>query len=108
MFERFKLVPRGFDVLESSIALLRRSVAGLYDPDADCLYIVRSKSGPKSSSFDVTAAHELVHAYRDVDKDYWKRIVDFALKDEDLAIAVSCLAEGDAEVVYLFESPAKY
>jgi hypothetical protein len=99
MLERFKLVPAGFNLMETEIAMLRSLVAGLYDPDGDCFYVVRGKAALSSDGFAATAAHELAHAYRDVDKDYWKRMVDSAVKDEDLFIAVSCLAEGDAQLI---------
>jgi hypothetical protein len=98
-FARVKLVPGGFDLMKAQLDLLRSSVAGLYDPDGDCFYIVGSKAKPGTAGFDVTAAHELAHAYRDVDKDYWKQVLGSFLVDEDKAIAISCLVEGDAQLI---------
>jgi len=99
LFERYRFAPAGFDVMAAERELLRRQVAGLYDPDADCFYIVRGKAHPGTPGFNITVAHELVHAYRDIDKDYWARMMKYAREDEDRAIAVSCLAEGDAALL---------
>jgi len=96
---RLKHVPAGFDVMAAQIRLLRKMVAGLYDPDKNCYYVVDGKGEPGGMTFDVTAAHEIGHAYRDVDKDYWKRVKATFLSDEDYAIAVTCLVEGDAELI---------
>ncbi|MHC4953105.1 MAG: hypothetical protein ACYTGZ_04390 [Planctomycetota bacterium] len=96
---RLKHVPQGYDVMDAQIRLLRTMVAGLYDPDKDCYYVVENRARPGSMTFDMTAAHELAHAYRDVDKDYWERVKRTFLLDEDEAIAVTCLVEGEAELV---------
>ena len=96
---RFKMVPPDFDLLKAQAEILRVSVAGLYDPDKDCFYVVGSKAKPGTILFDITAAHELGHAYRDVDKDYWQRVQETFLTDEDQAIAITCLVEGDAQVI---------
>ncbi|MHC4849502.1 MAG: hypothetical protein ACYTEG_13745, partial [Planctomycetota bacterium] len=99
LFERFKLVPKGFDVMAAQIELLKVSVAGLYDPDKDCFYVVGNQAKPGTMGFDITAAHELAHAYRDVDKDYWGQVLRSILSDEDKAIAITCLVEGDATII---------
>ena len=96
---RLKHVPAGYDMQAAQIRLLRRMVVGLYDADNNCYYVVKGKGRPGGLTFDITAAHELGHAYRDVDKDYWKRVKESFLKDEDRAIAVTCLVEGDAELI---------
>jgi hypothetical protein len=98
--ERMRLVPPGFDLQAAQAELLKSQVAGLYDPDKDCFYVVRERAGGVGSPmFAVTAAHELVHAYRDVDKDFWKRVTETIHSDSDQAIAISCLVEGDATLV---------
>ncbi|MEM8883451.1 MAG: hypothetical protein AAGD14_05250 [Planctomycetota bacterium] len=96
---RLRLVEPGFDLRKTYFEFLRSMVAGLYDPDQDRFFVVRNKVDLDGPSFSITAAHELGHAYRDVDKDYWKRVQDTAYVDEDAAIAVTCLAEGDAELI---------
>jgi len=96
---RLRHVPAGYDMSEANIRLLRKMVLGFYDPDNDCYFVVKGRSEPGGLQFDMTAAHELGHAYRDVDKDYWKRVREGVLRDEDRAIAVTCLVEGDAELI---------
>jgi len=96
---RLRHVPPGYDMAEANIRLLREKVLGFYDPDNNRYFVVKGRTEPGDLRFDMTAAHELAHAYRDVDKDYWKRVRDGLIRDEDRAIAVSCLAEGDAELI---------
>lgn len=97
---RMHLVPAGVDLQSIQAELLKSQVAGLYDPDKDCFYVVRERAGAVDSPmFGVTAAHELVHAYRDVDKDFWKRVTSTIHTDADHAIAISCLVEGDATLL---------
>jgi hypothetical protein len=98
--ERLHQTPQGYDLVKQEHELLKQGVAGLYDPIRERLYVVQGR-GPGTPLFRSTAAHELVHAYRDVDKDYWGRIVASIAKEEDTdwGVAVSCLAEGDATLL---------
>lgn len=97
--ERLRHVPRGYDLERELLRMFERGVAGLYDPERDCFYVVEGTVAPGTPEFTVTVAHELVHAYRDVDKDYWPRLVASTLADADWAIALSCLVEGDAQLL---------
>ncbi|MHC4547979.1 MAG: hypothetical protein ACYTEZ_04310 [Planctomycetota bacterium] len=97
--ERLHQVPRGYDLLENQIAMLERSVAGLYDADAHRLYVVEGKGRPGTGPFTITAAHELIHAYRAVDKDYWRRMLAVVDVDADWAQGVRFLVEGDATLL---------
>jgi hypothetical protein len=94
--ERMHLVPKGFDIFEKQIEMLKVGVAGLYDPDTDRFYVVKGTGSPGTGPFMITAAHELVHAYRDVDKDYWRRTLAAMEDDADWAQAIRFLVEGDA------------
>lgn len=97
--ERLHLVPRGYDLFEKQIEMLEKNVAGLYDPDADRFYVIRGIGTPDSAEFTVTVAHELVHAYRDVDKDYWTREIRLCRTNNDEAQALRFLVEGDATLL---------
>ena len=94
--ERLHLVPKGYDLLENQLKMLEKGIAGLYDPDEDRFYVVKGTGSPGTGPFMITAAHELVHAYRDVDKDYWQRMVTLIHDDADWAQGVRFLVEGDA------------
>lgn len=94
--ERLHLVPKGYDIFEKQIEMLKAGVAGLYDPETDRFYVVRGTGSPGTGPFMLTAAHELVHAYRDVDKDYWRRALAAMEDDADWAQAHRFLVEGDA------------
>lgn len=94
--ERLHLVPRGYDIFEKQIEMLKAGVAGLYDPETDRFYVVKGTGSPGTGPFMLTAAHELVHAYRDVDKDYWQRVLAAMEDDADWAQAIRFLVEGDA------------
>jgi len=96
---RLKQIPADCSMLETQIRLLQLFAAGFYDPHRHCYYVIKGKAEPGTAGFDVTAAHELVHAYRAVGGDFWKRVEREQLIDEDYAIAISCLAEGDAEII---------
>jgi hypothetical protein len=94
--ERMHLIPKGFDLFEKQIEMFRASVAGLYDPDTDRFYVVKGTGSPGTGPFMLTMAHELVHAYRDVDKDYWSRTLAATEADADWAQGIRFLVEGDA------------
>ena len=96
---RLKQIPADCSMLETQIRLLQLFAAGFYDPHRHCYYVIEGKATPGTAGFDVTAAHELVHAYRAVGGDFWSRVEREQLVDEDYAIAISCLAEGDAEII---------
>jgi len=94
---RLHQIPPGYDLLNQEIEMLKKSVAGLYDADADTFYVVKGVGSPGSPIFTITVAHELVHAYRDVDKDYWPRMTALVDTDVDWMQAVRFLVEGDAQ-----------
>jgi hypothetical protein len=97
--ERLRQVPRGYDILEHEIKMVEANVAGLYDPDTDRFFVVEGTGSPGSPMFVVTAAHELVHAYRDVDKDFWARTLKLIHTNPDEAQAIRFLVEGDATLL---------
>jgi hypothetical protein len=97
--ERLHQIPKGYDLAAATLRMFETGVAGLYDAEKDCFYVVDSVGAPGTPVFRITVAHELVHAYRDVDKDYWPRLMASAFSDADWAIAVSCLVEGDAQLL---------
>jgi hypothetical protein len=96
--ERLHLVPPGYDILQKSTEMIEGNVAGVYDPDADRFYVVRGVAGD-GADFKVTVAHELIHAYRDVDKDYWPRTLRLMKTNNDEAQALRFLVEGDATLL---------
>ena len=99
MAVRMKQIPPGYDLRAQQAELLKQQVAGLYDADKDCYYVVDRVASVGTPMFTVTAAHELVHAYRDVDKDFWPRVLAAIDHDADWAVAISCLVEGDATLL---------
>lgn len=96
---RMRLVPAGYDVSAAQIELVKKIVVGLYDPIEDRFYLVKDRAAPTAFMFDDTVAHELVHAYRDIDKRYFERTLTEVLTNADRAIALSCLTEGDATLL---------
>jgi len=104
--ERLHQVPPGYDLLGKEIEMVEQNVAGLYDADADRFYVVEGTGSPGSVPFMIYAAHELVHAYRDVDKDYWPRTLRLIHENSDEAQAVRFLVEGDATLLGTAIGPA--
>jgi len=99
MAVRMKIVPEGYDLFGQQIELLKSQIAGLYDPRKDTFYVVKGVGGPGSAPFAITVAHELAHAYRDVDKDYYERMVASFTEDADWAMGVQFLVEGEATLI---------
>jgi hypothetical protein len=97
--ERLHLVPKGYDIFEKQIEMLQVGALGLYDPQTDRFYLVKGSGSPGTGLFMVTVAHELVHAYRDVDKDYQARTVAAMREDADWGQAIRFLVEGDATLL---------
>ncbi|HZE88552.1 MAG TPA: hypothetical protein VE404_03345 [Verrucomicrobiae bacterium] len=73
--------------------LMEAQVAGLYDPEARTLYVVE---GPLSGA--VALAHELAHALMDQTFDL-DALEKRAMDDDDRALALSSLVEGEATMV---------
>ena len=94
--ERLHEIPSGYDLLEKQVEMVERGAAGFYDADLDRFYVVE---GADPRRLGATVAHELVHAYRDVDKDYWPRLLRLAREDFDAAQALHFFVEGDASLV---------
>jgi hypothetical protein len=85
------LAPTDFDYLATFRALSESSLAGLYDPKEDVLYVAEDLD-PKVS--EEALLHELVHALQDQHFDL-QRLLDQA-DTSDRQAAIRALAEGDA------------
>jgi len=97
--ERLHQVPEGYDILERQIDLFRKLVAGLYDCEEDRFFVVAGMAQGDLREFAITAAHELVHAHRDGNTDFWERTLRLASLDSDAVLALRCLVEGDANLL---------
>lgn len=96
------------------LGTLGEEVAGYYDPQAKRLYLIEAEPVPKrwwhkifgrgsragSADFEAALAHELAHSLADQHFDLFSlgRSVE---SDEDAALAVEALVEGDATLVML-------
>ncbi len=96
---RLRHIPKGYDLVERQLDMLEAGGAGLYDPETNRYYLMEGASNPDTVPFYATAGHELMHAYRDVDKDFWQRTLDAIHHDADWATAVQFMFEGDAQLV---------
>ena len=101
------LYPLGMDLKAESLKLLRNQVAGFYDPHSKEMVLV---SGGTDLGFFLNAtefvaqrdiggemvlAHEFTHALQDQHFDLDKKL-DEVKTNDDRAIALKCVAEGDA------------
>jgi hypothetical protein len=90
----FGVLPADYDFESRLRDLLGEQVAGLYDPHSDKLYV--SQSFPLERGIGrMVLAHEITHAMQDQDHDLDKMGIA-AQGNGDRALAISCLAEGDA------------
>ena len=99
IWERFRLLPKDFDLENRLADYMASQVVGLYDPGSKQFYISDRLRDLDSAEFTTTAAHELIHAYRDVHTDFWQRTLALSNVDEDWASAVRCLVEGEATLL---------
>jgi hypothetical protein len=110
---RLGLFPERFDLRRSLSDLLAEQVAGFYDPKRKELCLVgRTSVGlerlaegmlemmTKIKSEDLYAVHELTHALQD--QHYDLETLPIEIEDnDDLAMAVKCVVEGEATYVML-------
>jgi hypothetical protein len=94
----FRLIPQGQDLEKLYLDLMQSQVAGLYDPPTKTLYVVK---GPLAGT--IALAHELAHALMDqhFDLDALEKRVK---EDDDRALALSSLIEGEATMVMILWS----
>lgn len=92
------LLPPGTDALADMLAILGDQIAGYYDPTTQQMFVV-ADNGELTPAGEFTYVHETVHALTDA---------AFTLDEEagggtndDVALAYSALAEGDATTASL-------
>jgi hypothetical protein len=96
------LYPPGFEVKDVTLAMLKRELGGFYDPRKKDLVIIES---PLAKGAKITRvqkietvnviAHELTHGLQDQNYNIGS-ILDQAKDDDDRAVAMSAVVEGDA------------
>ena len=89
--------PPTFDYLGEMMKLLEAQLEGFYEPKNGTMYLAADLHGPQAQA---TLAHELVHALQDQRWDLKKRS-DYKPGRGDEAMALACLAEGDATSLML-------
>jgi hypothetical protein len=89
--------PPTFDYLSEMMKLLEAQLEGFYEPKNGTMYLASDLKGPQAQA---TLAHELVHALQDQNYDLKKRS-DYKPGRGDEAMALACLAEGDATSLML-------
>lgn len=89
--------PPTFDYLSEMMKLLEAQLEGFYEPKNGTMYLAADLKGPQAQA---TLAHELVHALQDQKWDLRKRS-DYKPGRGDEAMAMACLAEGDATSLML-------
>lgn len=101
------LYPSGIDLKAESLKLLRNQVAGFYDPHSKEMIMVSGATdlgffmsatefvAPRDVGGEMVLAHEFTHALQDQHFDLDKKL-DQVKNNDDRAIALKCVAEGDA------------
>lgn len=103
------LVEPGFDVADAYATVLEDAVGGYFDVEQGRLVLVRRDMGGTGGGLgqvmeDMVIAHELVHGLQDQHFDLWS-LSHRELGNEDAAVAVQSLIEGDASYAMLFRLP---
>jgi hypothetical protein len=100
----FDLLPANYDLRQSYVTLLGSQVAGYYDPDTQKMNVIplNGKLGDQLALIDqITYSHEFTHAMQDQHFGLNKLGITDASNagDNDRALAVQALVEGDATFV---------
>lgn len=103
------LYPAGIDLKAASLKLLKSQVAGFYDPHGKEMVLVKGGADVgfwnSATEFmiqrdivgEMLLAHELTHALQDQNFDLESRL-DKVKDDDDRALALKTVAEGDATI----------
>ncbi|HVA79667.1 MAG TPA: hypothetical protein VNF29_01950 [Candidatus Binataceae bacterium] len=106
------LYPAGIDLKAQDLKLLRSQVAGFYDPHEHEMVLVEGAADigffDRTAEFlvqrdlvgEMVLAHELTHALQDQNFDLGARL-DALKHDDDRALALQSVAEGDATIAGL-------
>ncbi|NQU43434.1 hypothetical protein HQ520_09115, partial [bacterium] len=101
-FERFLLslgaIEEGLDIAEMYRRLLDEQAAGFYDPESKRLFVHETYDITGSALARLILAHEICHALQDHTYDLRALGIEDANND-DLAMAILTVAEGDATVL---------
>jgi hypothetical protein len=89
------------DLEQAFVKLLSSQVLGIYDPDAEALYVV-APTGAIGPTQKATYAHEFDHALQDQHFDSGALLLDGALDQSDRVLARLSLLEGDAYVLMAY------
>ncbi len=114
----FGLIPRSLDLKALMVQVYSEEIAAFYDPKTETMHLIeepesKTKEKPtllerlfgKHEGFDkdenkTVIAHELTHALADQHYDL-ERLQDDAKHDDDRALAVSALIEGEATLAMM-------
>jgi hypothetical protein len=104
----FGLAPEGIDLQESEKGFVAEEVGGYYDPKTKKLYLIGTGGKQLSPLGESIYAHELTHALQDQHFDLAQMSEGLRDKNDDEAMAVSALIEGDAtSVAYEYVRPKR-
>jgi hypothetical protein len=109
-------LPRDFDLKSAMVQVYSEEIAAFYDPRTKTMHLIQEPEQAKSPSllerllgktggFDkdenqTVIAHEMTHALADQHFDL-KALQDAAKKDDDQALAIAALIEGEATLTML-------
>ncbi|MCC6313664.1 MAG: hypothetical protein IT337_06595 [Thermomicrobiales bacterium] len=102
------LIPPGTDLRQLYEHLLGEQVAGYYDPRTDQMFVI-GDGGALGPEEEFTYAHEVVHALQDANLDLGDVMESTQTANDDEALAVAALFEGDATAAsfaYLLTDPS--
>ncbi len=103
------LYPAGMDLKSESLKLMRNQVAGFYDPHSKQMVLVEGGMdmglfgnaaefvAQRDIGGEMVLAHEFTHALQDQHFDLDKKL-DAVKNNDDRALALKCVAEGDATI----------
>jgi len=97
-FKVLGLLPQEYSLHQELTALYREQVAGLYDPHAGRMMLVKADS--LKGLTKTLLSHELTHALQDQHFDLG-RLIDRSVHTLDRDFTIACVAEGDTTVLMM-------
>lgn len=99
VFKKFGLIPEDYDLKNETLKLLSGQVAAFFEPDSNKMFFSKEWAKQKDKT---VISHEYVHKLQHDNFNLAKAMSKAQSSNEDEAMAIQALIEGDATLVMLF------
>lgn len=99
VFKKFGLIPENYDLKSETLKLLSGQVAAFFEPDSNKMFFSKEWAKKKDKT---VISHEYVHKLQHDNFNLSKAMSEAQNSNEDEAMAIQALIEGDATLVMMF------